>query len=54
MIPLRRIKRFNDVKLLSLSTKSTFKIIHFGGYVLRLDFSKLINNDQKFNKKKIQ
>ena len=31
-------KRFYDVQLLSLSSMSTFKIIHLGGYILRLTF----------------
>ena len=31
-IHLGHIKRFNDIYLLSLSAKSTFKIIHFGGF----------------------
>ena len=34
---LRHMKSFNDVKLLSLSAKWTFKIIRLGGYVLRID-----------------
>ena len=38
-------KRFNDVKL--LSAKSTFKIIHLGGYVQRIDFLKLLYNDDE-------
>ena len=29
---------FNDVSLLSLSTKSMVKIIYLGGYVLRIGF----------------
>ena len=32
----RHIKRFNDIYLLSLSAKSTFKIIYLGGYISRL------------------
>ena len=41
------MKRFNDVKLLLLSTKSTFKMNGLGNYVLRIDFLKLLNNDDK-------
>ena len=38
-----------------LSTKSTFKIIHLVGNVLRIDFFKLLNNDdKKCNKKSIE
>ena len=46
-IHLRPIQRFNDVQLLSLSAKSTFKIIHLGDYVLRIDFLNLSNNDDE-------
>ena len=46
-IHLRPIQRFNDVQLLSLSAKSTFKIIHLGDYVLRIDFLKWSNNDDE-------
>ena len=41
-IHLRHTKRFNNVLLLSLSAKLTFKIIHLGVYVLRIDFLKTI------------
>ena len=46
-IHLRHIKRFYDVYLLSLSAKSTFKIMNLGGYVFRIGFLKLLNNDDK-------
>ena len=39
-IHLRHIQCFHGVKLLSLSAKSTFKIIHLSGYVLRNDLKK--------------
>ena len=39
--------RFNVSQLLSLSAKSTFKIIHSKSYVFRIDFLKLLNNDDK-------
>ena len=44
-------KTYNDVELLSLGAKSTFKIIHLGDYVLRIDFLKIIkyNDDKKCN-----
>ena len=47
--PIQRFKfkTFNDVQLLSLSAKSTFKIIHLGDYVMRIDFLKLLNNDDE-------
>ena len=44
-IHLRNIKRFYDVYLLSLSAKLTFKIINLGGYVFRIGFLKLLNNN---------
>ena len=50
-IHLRNTKRFNDVKLLSLSAKSTFKISNLGGYALTIDFFKLLNSDDKKCKK---
>ena len=37
-IHLRHIKRYNNVYLLSLSVKSTFKIMNLGGYVFRIVF----------------
>ena len=49
---MRHWKRFNNVKLLSFSAKSTFQIIQMGGYVLRIDFLKLLNNDDEKCKKK--
>ena len=41
-IHLRQGKRFHDVKLLSLSAKSTFKIMNMGGYVFRIIFFKYL------------
>ena len=38
----RHIKCFHDVKLLSLSAKSTFNIMNLGGYVFRIVFVKLL------------
>ena len=46
-IHLRYIKRFNVVELMSLSPKSTLKIIHLDGYVERIGFFKLLNNDDE-------
>ena len=46
-IHLRQLKHFDDVKLLSLSTKTKFQIIHLGGYVLGIVLKKLLNNDDK-------
>ena len=46
-IHLRHIKLYYDVYLLSLIAKSTFKIIFLGGYVLRIGFLKILNNDDK-------
>jgi len=37
-IPLRHIIRFYDVYLLSLSAKSTLKIMNLGRYVFRIGF----------------
>ena len=45
-IHLRRLKRFYDVKSLSLCAKSTFKIIYLSGYVFRIGFF-LTNDDTK-------
>ena len=41
-IHLRHIKPFKDLYLLSLSAKSTFKIINLGSYVLRISFFLII------------
>ena len=46
-IHLRHLKRFNDGYFLSLIAKPTFKIIYLGGYVLRIDFKLLNNDDEK-------
>ena len=42
-IHVRHIKLFYDVYLPRLITKSTFKIIFLGGYVLRIVFYKLLD-----------
>ena len=47
---LGHIRHFNDVKFLSLSEKSTFKIIHLGGYVLIIDYRLVSNDDKKCDK----
>ena len=44
-IHLRHIKLFYDVYLLSLISKSTFKIIFLGGYVLRIEL--IVNWENK-------
>ena len=46
-INLRNAKCFSAFSLLSLSAKLTFKIIYLGGYVLRIDCFKLLNNDDE-------
>ena len=53
-IHLRQGKRFHDVKLLSLSAKSTFTTMNLGGYVFRIVFFKLLNiDDEKYSKNPI-
>ena len=37
----------NVLMMYSLSAKSTFKIIQLDGYILRIDFLKLLNNDDE-------
>ena len=46
-IHLKRIKRFYDVYLLSLSAKPTLKIVNLFGYVFRIGFFKLLKYDDK-------
>ena len=46
-IHLKYKKCLNDVKVLSLSANSTFKIIRLGDYVLRRNVFKLSNNDRE-------
>ena len=54
-IHLRQVKRFYDVYWMSLSAKSTFKIMNLGGYVFRIVFFfKLSNNDdEKYSKNSV-
>ena len=43
-IPIRHKKRFNDVQLLSLCAVNVQRL---GGYVLKIDLKKIINNDDE-------